>query len=166
MGTGLAHRLNVDEFITEMLNEYLTSFFLKASYDPNRCAVDSREMKFWFAGRYVKNRIIDKARYKLASRRSHGQPDWRLSDFAEDFLKDHSGPSLSDPLDSERSFERMVERLPELQKRVLSLMYQRGKTLTEISTSLDIPVGTIKSALARGLATLRENLDQFESHNP
>ncbi len=49
-----------------------------------------------------------------------------------------------------------IEKLPELQKTVVKRAYLNGQTLKQIGTELDIPLGTIKSALSRALVRLRE----------
>lgn len=49
-----------------------------------------------------------------------------------------------------------IEKLPELQKTVIKRAYLKGQTLKQIGTELDIPLGTIKSALSRALVRLRE----------
>lgn len=62
--------------------------------------------------------------------------------------------------------ERLRQRiatLPELQRQVIELAYLGGKTLREIGVELDKPIGTIKSALSRALAGLRERVSSEES---
>ncbi len=49
-----------------------------------------------------------------------------------------------------------IERLPELQKTVVKRAYLNGQTLKQIGIELNIPLGTIKSALSRALVRLRE----------
>lgn len=49
-----------------------------------------------------------------------------------------------------------IAELPELQRIVIERAYLQGFTLREVSAQLDAPLGTIKSALSRGLARLRE----------
>lgn len=49
-----------------------------------------------------------------------------------------------------------IEKLPELQQTVVKRAYLKGQTLKQIGTELDIPLGTIKSALSRALVRLRE----------
>jgi len=49
-----------------------------------------------------------------------------------------------------------VETLPELQRIVVQRAYLGGQTLRQIGQELDIPLGTVKSALSRALARLRE----------
>lgn len=56
-----------------------------------------------------------------------------------------------------RVLQRLAE-LPDLQRTVIERAYLHGFTLREISEQLECPLGTIKSALSRGLARLRERV--------
>lgn len=64
-----------------------------------------------------------------------------------------------DPVtDSDDRFARVVERmsvLSELQRTVLTRAYLRGQTLRQIGEDLHTPLGTIKTALSRGMNILR-----------
>ncbi|MFM7259210.1 MAG: RNA polymerase sigma factor [bacterium] len=51
---------------------------------------------------------------------------------------------------------RQLNRLPELQRTVIERAYLQGFSLREIAEQLQTPLGTIKSALSRGLSRLRE----------
>lgn len=51
-----------------------------------------------------------------------------------------------------------IEELPALQREVIVRAYLQGFTLREVSEQLDAPLGTVKSALSRGLARLRDRL--------
>ncbi len=51
---------------------------------------------------------------------------------------------------------KQLARLPELQRVVIERSYLQGYTLREVSQQLDTPLGTIKSALSRGLNKLRD----------
>ncbi|MFK7959686.1 MAG: RNA polymerase sigma factor [Phycisphaerales bacterium] len=55
-----------------------------------------------------------------------------------------------------KSLTARIEKLSELQRTVIERAYIQGYTLREIAEQLDTPLGTIKSALSRGLASLRE----------
>ena len=69
---------------------------------------------------------------------------------------DH-GPDYS-PQEDERN-SRLLQQLaglPELQRVVIERAYLYGFTLREVSEQLEAPLGTVKSALSRGLARLRE----------
>lgn len=49
-----------------------------------------------------------------------------------------------------------IEKLPDLQKTVVKRAYLNGQTLKQIGMELNVPLGTIKSALSRALVRLRE----------
>ena len=54
------------------------------------------------------------------------------------------------------SLLQRIAELPELQRVVIERAYLQGYTLREVSEQLEAPLGTVKSALSRGLARLRE----------
>jgi len=54
------------------------------------------------------------------------------------------------------SLMQRVAVLPELQRTVVTRAYLGGQTLRQIGEELNIPLGTIKSALSRALMRLRE----------
>ena len=63
------------------------------------------------------------------------------------------------PVDRDERFKelmRRIDRLPELQKTVVTRAYLNGQTLRQIGEELNTPLGTIKSALSRALVRLRE----------
>lgn len=54
------------------------------------------------------------------------------------------------------AIRRRMNELPELQRDVIERVYLHGFTLREVAEQRNMPVGTIKSALSRGLTRLRE----------
>ena len=52
--------------------------------------------------------------------------------------------------------ERMLERLSESQRAVVTLFYYEERSVDEVSKSLGMPTGTVKTHLSRARATLRE----------
>ncbi|MDP7009494.1 MAG: sigma-70 family RNA polymerase sigma factor [Phycisphaerales bacterium] len=58
---------------------------------------------------------------------------------------------------------QQLHTLPELQRTVIERAYFQGFTLREVSRQLDAPLGTVKSALSRGLLRLRERGDKETS---
>ncbi len=64
------------------------------------------------------------------------------------------------PLEEERNHTLLlrIAELPELQRVVIERAYLQGFTLREVSAQLGAPLGTVKSALSRGLARLRERV--------
>lgn len=53
---------------------------------------------------------------------------------------------------------RRIAELPELQRVVIERTYLQGFTLREVSEQLGAPLGTVKSALSRGLGRLRDRM--------
>lgn len=72
-------------------------------------------------------------------------------------------PRAADPTGSGRLSEEQrqwlrekLKDLPELQRSVIERTYLQGYTLREVSEQLASPLGTVKSALSRGLLRLRD----------
>jgi RNA polymerase sigma factor (sigma-70 family) len=55
-----------------------------------------------------------------------------------------------------------LRTLPETQRAVILLRYDREFSLAEIAAALDIPVGTVKSRLSLGLRQLRQQMSVAE----
>jgi len=51
-----------------------------------------------------------------------------------------------------------VEQLPEPRRTVLHLAYVEDRTQEDIAKQLDLPLGTVKSHMRRGLLRLRQDL--------
>tara|TARA_Y100000589_G_scaffold31155_1_gene26087 strand:+ start:977 stop:1528 length:552 start_codon:yes stop_codon:yes gene_type:complete len=71
----------------------------------------------------------------------------------------HQGKETSIPghqHEQATAIQRCLSDLPELQRIVIERSYLQGFTLREVSRQLDAPLGTVKSALSRGLHKLRE----------
>ena len=62
---------------------------------------------------------------------------------------------------TERSvlFDQLLSSLSAEQRESLLLIYVHGMTQEEVSTALDVPLGTVKSRVRRGLIALKELLD-------
>ena len=72
------------------------------------------------------------------------------------------GARESQASSSERNIQlqKCLTTLPEMQRAVIERAYLQGFTLREVSIQLDMPLGTVKSALSRGLARLRSNASE------
>ncbi|MHC4382008.1 MAG: RNA polymerase sigma factor [Planctomycetota bacterium] len=114
-------------------------------YDPRRAKLVTWVMLI------ARRHLIDRLR-RNAVRGTPGtfQPD------APDTQGDHRPERR--PQEDERNVSLMqrVAELPELQRVVIERAYLQGYTLREVSEQLEAPLGTVKSALSRGLARLRE----------
>jgi RNA polymerase sigma-70 factor (ECF subfamily) len=75
----------------------------------------------------------------------------------------HAFPGVVLPLEeSESEFLSLVDRVSPASRAVLLLHYQQHLSLEEAAAILDIPVGTAKSRLSYGLATLRRSIKEQE----
>ena len=84
---------------------------------------------------------------------------------AHDQLHDELPPDVPDGAEPPEAPDGLLQRLPELLQRVspasravLALHYMDDLSLDETAAVLDLPMGTVKSRLAYGLATLRRVL--------
>ncbi|MBC8200858.1 MAG: sigma-70 family RNA polymerase sigma factor [Planctomycetes bacterium] len=81
----------------------------------------------------------------------------------QEFTEHHEVSATQTPLPSnmllhERNAQlwEALQTLSEMQRTVIERAYFQGFTLREVSRQLDAPLGTVKSALSRGLLRLRE----------
>lgn len=66
-------------------------------------------------------------------------------------------PSMAAALDDEVACLRtMMQKLPDGQRMSLSLAMDRGMTQQEISEALNMPLGTVKTAMRRGMLRLKQ----------
>ena len=114
-------------------------------YDPRRARLVTWVMLL--ARRHLIDRI----------RRSAVRPTTMAFDPSRPATSD--GPAPQDRSTADDRNERLlaaIAALPVLQREVIERAYLQGFTLREVSEQLNTPIGTIKSALSRGLNKLRE----------
>lgn len=114
-------------------------------YDPKRAALVTWVMLL------ARRLMVDRLR-RLRAR-------VRPSPLEEGWTPASHTPEISAGVERDERFALVMERiekLPELQKTVVKRAYLNGQTLKQIGHELDIPLGTIKSALSRALVRLRE----------
>jgi len=115
-------------------------------YDPRRAKLVTWVMLI------ARRHLIDRLRRKAV------RPD--MTAYEGDYIDDDSANDGPDApaLRAERNAALIarIEDLPELQRVVIERAYLQGFTLREVSEQLGAPLGTVKSALSRGLARLRE----------
>jgi RNA polymerase sigma-70 factor (ECF subfamily) len=146
-----AHMLGNRRDAEDLLHDVFLEVWRGAgSYDPLRSSV-----RTWLLVK-LRSRALDRLR-SLGVARRHG-----------------IGPlGQLDPEDQDADFEvlRSVDRsralavlagLPDAQRDVIELMYLDGFSCSEIADRRGVPVGTVKSRLARALAVLREQLPEFQ----
>jgi RNA polymerase sigma-70 factor (ECF subfamily) len=74
-------------------------------------------------------------------------------------------PPSVDRLDSALVLEAL-SRLDEVYQAPVALFYLQDQSYNEIAEVLDVPLGTVKSRLARGLARLHQLLTTVQMHPP
>ncbi len=118
-------------------------------YDPQRAKLVTWVMLI------ARRHLIDRLRRNLANPNPAAlEDDWRESGTGDSAKPDRQ------PIAEERNarLRERIETLPKLQRMVIERAYLQGFTLREVSEQLEAPLGTIKSALSRGLAKLREDI--------
>lgn len=65
---------------------------------------------------------------------------------------------------NEVDFDSALRHLSDRQRAIFDLHYRKGMTHPEIAAALEVPLGTVKSDLTRGLAHLRQVLAIPEKH--
>ena len=72
--------------------------------------------------------------------------------------------AVDEDLASGITLKGLIEELQEDEKSVILLRFYQGMTLREVSETLNIPLGTAKTILYRGLAKLRNDLKGDEAN--
>ena len=88
------------------------------------------------------------------------QRDKRWREFETDpvIIDGLLAPDARDLAEFESDFLALVERVSPASRAVILLHYQQHFSLEETAAILDIPLGTAKSRLAYGVATLRKSI--------
>jgi RNA polymerase sigma-70 factor, ECF subfamily len=105
---------------------------------------------FWLR-KVAVQRAIDEGR------RRKRRPQVALDSVAEPAARGEG--AVRDPMLGE-TLRRLVASLPETPRAVMILRYQEDLDPSEIATTLQMPIGTVKSHLQRSLALLREKLER------
>lgn len=111
----------------------------------------------------VRNRALD-----LLSQHSHTVNSISLDQFADSDDKPNelvfeAHSASSDEKETGRLMQACVQRLEGKYRQVLTLAYTHGMSHAEISEHLDVPLGTVKTWVRRGLIELRTVYDEFQS---
>ena len=72
-------------------------------------------------------------------------------------VDDH--PGGPEPQSPDDTLSRAIAALPEHQRAAVVLRFHLDWSLDRVAAALDVPIGTVKSRLHRGMATLRETLE-------
>lgn len=114
-------------------------------YDPRRARLVTWVMLI------ARRHLIDRLRRRAA------RPTTATIDREWAGVAGNEGPAEAlESQDRNALVRRRIAELPKLQREVIEKAYFQGFTLREVSEQLNAPLGTVKSALSRGLARLRE----------
>jgi RNA polymerase sigma-70 factor (ECF subfamily) len=111
----------------------------------------------------TRRHLIDRLRRQSARPERNAIDEGRFDGGGVPARADAREAASEEAAEGRERLRRQLGRLPELQRTVIERAYLQGFSLREIAVQLDAPLGTIKSALSRGLAKLRE-LEGGENH--
>ena len=120
---------------------FLEAWRAAKSFDPERGTV-----RAWLLMR-MRSRAVDRLR-------AHNRAKVVLDTEAEMPEPATDAPAPDQVADHER-VRAAVAALPEDQRPILLMVYFRGMTGAEVAQALDLPVGTVKSRLARAIQRMR-----------
>jgi RNA polymerase sigma-70 factor (ECF subfamily) len=108
----------------------------------------------------ARRHLIDRLRRKVARPEVLGLE----SENEAGFMPEGAGIQTGNTREANPALAARIQELPMLQREVIERTYLKGFTLREVSEQLNAPLGTVKSALSRGLARLRERMGDAEQH--
>lgn len=126
---------------------YLTVWRKADRFDPSKASPIT-----WLAV-ITRNKAID----RLRQRRAPADPDSAAAEIPDD------GPSALDVIVGDQERERLARCLGQLDERARKMIrsaFFRGVTYAELAAEEDVPLGTMKSWIRRGLISLRGCLEQ------
>ena len=115
-------------------------------YDPSRAKLVTWVMLI------ARRHLIDRLR-----RRQVRPTDLSLEGDPAPANEGHTSPT-GETIERDQLIHQRIAELPVLQREVIERAYLQGFTLREVAEQLEAPLGTIKSALSRGLARLRDRM--------
>jgi RNA polymerase sigma-70 factor (ECF subfamily) len=102
--------------------------------------------------------------YRIATRIAMAQVKkekrWKAVESDPELLAAVPNPSPAHPGEVDAAFLEMTDRVSPASRAVLLLHYQQHLSLEETAAILDLPLGTVKSRLAYGVAKLRRLFEE------
>ena len=112
--------------------------------------------------RIVTNCFLDAK--KKASRKPTDQLEdtWVAADAQSTIVDQESPVESSERVEREEIMQKAIEKLPEYQRAMIVMFHIENLSYEDIASTLDLPVGTVKSRLNRARLALREILEPYE----
>jgi len=138
--------------------EVLQEAFVSIWHHAGRYAAELSQPQTWLAS-IVRNRCLDRLRRRDLDRVSLTRDDDEETEI--DLPADGASPADLLIAGAEAASVRdCVEQLPGGQKQAIALAFFQGLTHAELALALREPLGTVKSWVRRGLARLKQCLEQ------
>lgn len=132
----------------DLLHDVFLEIWHKAdSFDPQRGS-----LKSWLAVK-VRSRAID--RLRVLNKLKHRHVDEQDTSISFETTAEERYNLEHD----HRRAKQTMQQLSPLQRNVIELSYYHGLTCQEIANNYDIPLGTVKSGMQRGIKILRQKLN-------
>lgn len=127
---------------------FAAGWFARRQFDPSRGSLGG-----WFVG-IARNKIID-----------HLRAQSRRPQLTDGDTETSAGAATLSPAEVDALADRLLladamAQLPDRSKRVIQLAFFEELTHPEIAARCDLPIGTVKSDIRRGLARLRRHLER------
>lgn len=108
--------------------------------------------------RICRNLWIDEYRAQKVRQKAANDPEIRDEQIVNGTQAVHDKLRL-------REVNRAMEQLPEQQRAIISLVALEGMSYKDVAATLDIPLGTVMSRLARARASLSKHLQLGRYHS-
>ena len=132
----------------DLTQEIFITFWKQNRFEPSRGSLSS------FFGLLTRSRAIDKIRSSNTTQNFLAR--WQKI-FSEE-------PSEALPIEQvsmeerQEKLQKALNKLPELQRQILEMNYLEGLSQAQISTALNLSLGTVKSRYRQGLSQLKKLL--------
>ncbi len=134
----------------DLLHDVFIEIWKKAdSYDPNRGSVTA-----WLAVK-IRSRALDRLRTLNTVKKHIVEQSATEIDFVA------PQDQISSAVNHNQA-RQLLAQLNQVQRTVIELSYFKGLTCQEIANHCQMPLGTVKSTLLRGMQKLRKNFNHHE----
>lgn len=144
---------------SNLAEEIVQEAFMSVWKNPHAYDAGRGSVKAWLMG-MVHHRAVDLVRREESHRRRAlaSIPDAldEEADHADEVARQIGLP------DERRQVRAALEKLPDEQRTVLTLMYFSGLTQSQVAERLELPLGTVKSRTLLGMRKLRSLLEGLE----
>jgi RNA polymerase sigma-70 factor (ECF subfamily) len=140
--------LNRPDEAEDLTQEIFLLFWKKGQFRPEKATLAT------YLSVLTRSRALNKLRSQSSQQRSLQR--WQRASHTE---WAQSCPLESATLQEQQQFvQQALTQLPQTQQQVLVMNYLQGLTQSEISTRLNMPLGTVKTTARQGLRQLRQLL--------